>query len=192
MLVGLIYLYLKGGSFQLADLAALPLTATEQTWLFFAFLVGVRGQGADVPGAHLVAGRARRGADRRLGDPGRDHAEDRRLRLPALLLPIVPDAGQECAWLVIALSLIAVVYIGLVALVQEDMKKLIAYSSISHMGFVTLGTFIAFALVRDCGQHRCRAPGPAGRDGADDLARLHFRRDVLAASACSTTACTAA
>jgi NADH-quinone oxidoreductase subunit M len=52
---------------------------------------------------------------------------------------------------VIALSLIAVVYIGFVALVQEDMKKLIAYSSISHMGFVTLGTFIAFALVRETG-----------------------------------------
>jgi NADH-quinone oxidoreductase subunit M len=63
-------------------------------------------------------------------------------------LPIVPDAGHEFAWLMIGLSLIAVVYVGLVALVQEDMKKLIAYSSISHMGFVTLGTFIAFALVR--------------------------------------------
>lgn len=57
-------------------------------------------------------------------------------------LPIVPDASHELAWLMIALSLIAVVYIGLVALVQEDMKKLIAYSSIAHMGFVTLGFFI--------------------------------------------------
>lgn len=66
-------------------------------------------------------------------------------------LPIVPDAGYEWAWLVIALSLIAVVYVGLVALVQDDMKKLIAYSSVSHMGFVTLGTFIAFSLVRDAG-----------------------------------------
>jgi NADH-quinone oxidoreductase subunit M len=66
-------------------------------------------------------------------------------------LPIVPDAGYEWAWLVIALSLIAIVYVGLVALAQQDMKKLIAYSSVSHMGFVTLGTFIAFALVRDVG-----------------------------------------
>ncbi|NLA68370.1 MAG: NADH-quinone oxidoreductase subunit M, partial [Gammaproteobacteria bacterium] len=66
-------------------------------------------------------------------------------------LPIVPDAGHEWAWLMIALSLVAVVYVGLVALVQEDMKKLIAYSSVSHMGFVTLGIFIAFALVRDAG-----------------------------------------
>ena len=59
-------------------------------------------------------------------------------------LPITPDASRELDWLVIALSLIAVVYIGFVALVQDDMKKLIAYSSIAHMGFVTLGTFIAF------------------------------------------------
>jgi NADH-quinone oxidoreductase subunit M len=57
-------------------------------------------------------------------------------------LPIVPDAGQEWAWLVIALSLAAVIYVGLVALVQEDMKKLIAYSSVAHMGIVTIGAFI--------------------------------------------------
>ncbi|MEK7666686.1 MAG: NADH-quinone oxidoreductase subunit M, partial [Pseudomonadota bacterium] len=57
-------------------------------------------------------------------------------------LPILPDASHELAWFMIALSLIAIVYIGLVALVQEDMKKLIAYSSIAHMGFVTLGLFI--------------------------------------------------
>jgi NADH-quinone oxidoreductase subunit M len=66
-------------------------------------------------------------------------------------LPIVPDAGHELAWLVIALSLVAIVYVGLVALVQDDMKKLIAYSSIAHMGFVTMGIFIAFSLVRDYG-----------------------------------------
>jgi NADH-quinone oxidoreductase subunit M len=57
-------------------------------------------------------------------------------------LPITPDASREWAWLMIALSLIAVVYIGLVALVQQDMKKLVAYSSIAHMGFVTLGFFL--------------------------------------------------
>jgi NADH-quinone oxidoreductase subunit M len=66
-------------------------------------------------------------------------------------LPITPDASHFWAHFIIALSLIAVVYIGLVALVQQDMKRLIAYSSIAHMGFVTLGTFIAFALVRDLG-----------------------------------------
>ena len=73
-------------------------------------------------------------------------------------LPITPDAGHEYSQLVIVLSLIGVVYVGLVALVQEDMKKLIAYSSVSHMGFVTLGTFIAFTLVRDT--------NGAGIDGA--------------------------
>ncbi|MBP7466680.1 MAG: NADH-quinone oxidoreductase subunit M, partial [Pseudoxanthomonas sp.] len=61
------------------------------------------------------------------------------------------DAGHGWGWLVIALSLVAVVYVGLVALVQEDMKKLVAYSSVAHMGFVTLGTFIVFTLVRDYG-----------------------------------------
>jgi NADH-quinone oxidoreductase subunit M len=77
-------------------------------------------------------------------------------------LPIVPDASHEFAWLVIALSLIAVVYIGLVALVQDDMKKLIAYSSISHMGFVTLGIFIAMMLVRDAGNPEAARLGMQG------------------------------
>jgi NADH-quinone oxidoreductase subunit M len=66
-------------------------------------------------------------------------------------LPITPDASNALDWLVIALSLIAIVYIGFVALAQQDMKKLIAYSSISHMGFVTLGLFVAFAIFRDTG-----------------------------------------
>jgi NADH-quinone oxidoreductase subunit M len=66
-------------------------------------------------------------------------------------LPITPDASAELDWLIIALSLIAVIYIGLVALVQQDMKKLIAYSSIAHMGFVTLGFFVVFAIVRHTG-----------------------------------------
>ncbi len=62
-------------------------------------------------------------------------------------LPITPDASRELDWLVIGLSLIAVVYIGFVALVQTDMKKLIAYSSVAHMGFVTLGAFLAFDIL---------------------------------------------
>src|SRR3546814_3426007 len=66
-------------------------------------------------------------------------------------LPIVPDASHEFAMLMIALSLIAIVYVGMVALVQDDMTKLIAYSSVAHMGFVTLGLFIALALVREDG-----------------------------------------
>jgi len=64
-------------------------------------------------------------------------------------LPIVPDAAAHYTWLIVVLSLVAVVYIGYVALVQEDMKKLVAYSSVAHMGFVTLGIFVGFLLVRD-------------------------------------------
>ena len=82
------------------------------------------------------------------------------------ILPIVPDASRYLSGFVIALSLIAIVYIGFVALVQGDMKKLIAYSSISHMGFVTLG----FLPVQYAGDGR--------RAGADDFARLRFGRDV--------------
>ncbi len=151
MLVGLIYLYLKGGSFQLADLYALPLDAREQTWLFFAFLVAFAVKvpmfpvHTWLPDAHVEAPTAGSvilaAIALKIGGYG----------LLRFNLPIVPDAGAEWAWLVIALSLIAVIYVGLVALAQEDMKKLIAYSSVAHMGFVTLGIFIAFTLVREHG-----------------------------------------
>ena len=151
MLIGLIYLYLKGGSFQLADLYALPLSAGEQTWLFFSFLIAFAVKvpmfpvHTWLPDAHVEAptgGSVILAAIMlKIGGYG----------FLRFSLPILPDAGHQWAWLVIALSLIAVIYIGLVALVQQDMKRLIAYSSIAHMGFVTLGTFIAFALVRDLG-----------------------------------------
>jgi NADH-quinone oxidoreductase subunit M len=78
------------------------------------------------------------------------------------MLPITPDASSELDWLIITMSLIAVVYIGLVALVQEDMKKLIAYSSISHMGFVTLGFFIVFTIVERTGNISGAAMGIEG------------------------------
>jgi hypothetical protein len=95
-----------------------------------------------VAGPHLAARRARRGADRGLGDPGGDPAEDGRLRLPALLAADVPGGVDlDFAPLVFTLSVIAIVYTSLVALMQEDMKKLIAYSSVAHMGFVTMGIF---------------------------------------------------
>ncbi len=93
-------------------------------------------------------------------------------------LPITPDASRELDWLIITLSLIAVVYIGFVALVQQDMKKLIAYSSIAHMGFVTLGAFIAFDIVANTGALHGAAHGSRRRDGADDLARPDFGRVV--------------
>ena len=151
MLVGLVYLYIKGGSFQLADLYAMPLSAKEQTWLFFAFLIAFAVKipmfpvHTWLPDAHVEAPTAGSvilaAIALKIGGYG----------LLRFSLPIVPDAGHEWAMFVIVLSLIAVVYVGLVALVQDDMKKLIAYSSVSHMGFVTLGIFIAFSLVRDYG-----------------------------------------
>jgi NADH-quinone oxidoreductase subunit M len=151
MLIGLVYLYLKSGSFDLAAWAQLPLNGTEQMWLFFAFLAAFSVKVPMVP-VHTW-----------LPDAHVEAPTGGSVILAAIMLkiggygflrfslPIVPDASAEWAWLVIALSLIAVVYIGFVALVQEDMKKLIAYSSIAHMGFVTLAAFIVFSLARENG-----------------------------------------
>ncbi len=149
MLIGLIYLYLKTGSFDLDYLAQYPLSAREQFWLFFSFLLAFAVKvpmfpvHTWLPDAHVEAptgGSVILAAIMlKIGGYG----------FLRFSLPITPDASHDLAWLVIAMSLIAIVYIGFVALVQEDMKKLIAYSSISHMGFVTLGAFIAFELARD-------------------------------------------
>jgi NADH-quinone oxidoreductase subunit M len=151
MLIGLIYLYLKAGTFDLHTLATLPLTLNEQSWLFFAFLIAFAVKVPMVPvhtwlpDAHVEAptgGSVVLAAVMlKIGGYG----------FLRFTLPIVPDASAQFAWLVILLSLIAVVYIGYVALVQEDMKKLVAYSSVAHMGFVTLGIFIGFMLVREQG-----------------------------------------
>jgi NADH-quinone oxidoreductase subunit M len=151
MLIGLIYLYLKAGTWDLHALQALPLSLTEQSWLFFAFLIAFAVKVPMVP-VHTW-----------LPDAHVEAPTGGSVVLAAVMLkiggygflrfslPIVPDASHQFAWVVILLSLIAVVYIGYVALVQEDMKKLVAYSSVAHMGFVTLGIFIAFMLVRDQG-----------------------------------------
>ncbi|MCW8870388.1 MAG: NADH-quinone oxidoreductase subunit M [Proteobacteria bacterium] len=147
MLIGLIYLYMKSGTWNLSELAALPLSMTEQTWLFFAFFAAFAVKipmfpvHTWLPDAHVEAptgGSVVLAAIMlKVGGYG----------FIRFSLPILPDASQEFTWLLITLSLIAVIYIGLVAIVQKDMKKLIAYSSISHMGFVTLGIFLVFMLM---------------------------------------------
>ncbi|MFT4198352.1 MAG: NADH-quinone oxidoreductase subunit M [Pseudoxanthomonas sp.] len=149
MLVGLIYLYMKGGSFQFADLYVLPLSTREQTWLFFAFLIAFAVKvpmfpvHTWLPDAHVEAPTAGSvilaAIMLKIGGYG----------FLRFSLPILPDATHQWGQLIIVLSLIAVVYVGLVALVQDDMKKLIAYSSVAHMGFVTLGTFIASGILVD-------------------------------------------
>jgi NADH-quinone oxidoreductase subunit M len=143
MLVALLYLYFKsGGSFAILDWHKLPLPLSAQSILFFAFFAAFSVKvpmwpvHTWLPDAHVEAPTG-----------GSVVLAAIMLKLGAygflrFSLPIAPDASREWAWLIIALSLIAVIYIGLVALVQQDMKKLVAYSSIAHMGFVTLGFFI--------------------------------------------------
>src|SRR6185312_4423642 len=162
MLIGLIYLYQHANTWELAEWAKMPLTRHEQAWLFFAFLLGFAIKvpmwpvHTWLPDAHVEAptgGSVILAAIMlKIGGYG----------FIRFSLPIVPDACQEFAWLIVALSLIAVIYVGFVALVQEDMKKLIAYSSVSHMGFVTLGVFISLALVRVTGNKDSAYLGVSG------------------------------
>ncbi len=147
MLVALIYMFLESGSYGILDFHQLPLGMREQMLIFLAFLAAFAVKvpmwpvHTWLPDAHVEAptgGSVILAAIMlKMGGYG----------FLRFSLPITPDAAQALDGLVIALSLIAVVYIGFVALVQSDMKKLIAYSSIAHMGFVTLGFFLAWRII---------------------------------------------
>jgi NADH-quinone oxidoreductase subunit M len=164
MLVALIYLYEKTGNYTIAGMQAMPLSLIEQRWIFFAFLIAFAVKvpmwpvHTWLPDAHVEAptgGSVILAAILlKMGGYG----------LLRFSLPIVPDASRQLDWLVLALSLIAILYIALVALVQTDMKKLIAYSSIAHMGFVTLGAFLVFLIVAATGSIQ---GATFGMDGAE-------------------------
>jgi len=146
-LIALIYMFLhSGGSFSIIDWQQMPIGREPQLWLFLAFLVAFAVKvpmwpvHTWLPDAHVEAPTG-----------GSIVLAAIALKLGAygflrFSLPIAPDASHALSGLVLGLSLIAIIYIGLVALVQEDMKKLVAYSSIAHMGFVTLGFFMFSAL----------------------------------------------
>lgn len=146
MLVAFIWLYEKSGNFNILDFARMHIGPTAQILLFIGFLVAFAVKVPMVP-VHTW-----------LPDAHVEAPTGGSVILAAILLkmgaygflrfslPVAPLASERLQWLMIALSLIAIVYIGLVALVQKDMKKLVAYSSIAHMGFVTLGFFVVFLI----------------------------------------------
>jgi len=163
LLVALLYLFFKSnGSFSLLEFQSVKIGLTAQILIFLAFLIAFAVKvpmwpvHTWLPDAHVEAptgGSVILAAIMlKMGGYG----------FVRFMLPITPDASHELDWLIITLSLIAVVYIALVALVQEDMKKLIAYSSISHMGFVTLGFFIVFSIFEKTGNVSGAAMGVEG------------------------------
>lgn len=149
MLVALVYLYSQTGSFMIQSYYGLPLNLATQRWVFFAFLLAF---GVKIPMWPVHTW---------LPDAHTEAPAGGSVVLAALMLklgiygflrlsmPIAPMACQELAWLMIILSLVAILYIGIITLVQTDMKKLIAYSSIAHMGFATLGCFMVYDIIAD-------------------------------------------
>src|SRR5208283_4314608 len=141
MLVALIYLYLKAGTYELAVFQGMPLTQTEQTFIFLAFFAAFAVKvpmwpvHTWLPDAHVEAPTAGSvilaGVLLKMGGYG----------FLRFSVPMLPDASAYFAPFIFSLSIVAVIYTSLVALAQEDMKKLIAYSSVGHMGVVTIGIF---------------------------------------------------
>jgi NADH-quinone oxidoreductase subunit M len=163
MLVALVWLYLQGGSYEIAELQRMPVGMTAQLLIFLAFFAAFAVKvpmwpvHTWLPDAHVEAptgGSVILAAIMlKMGGYG----------FLRFSLTITPDASRELDWLVITLSLVAIAYIGFVALAQRDMKKLIAYSSIAHMGFVTLGAFVAWDIAATTGSF---AGAGMGLDGA--------------------------
>jgi NADH-quinone oxidoreductase subunit M len=163
MLVALIYMSIQAeGSFSLLGFHTLPLSLNEQIFIFLAFLLAFAVKvpmwpvHTWLPDAHVEAptgGSVILAAIMlKIGGYG----------FLRFSLPITPDASNELDWLIILMSLVAIVYIGFVALVQNDMKKLIAYSSIAHMGFATLGFFLVFRIIDNTGSWQEAALGMEG------------------------------
>ncbi|MCI0399711.1 MAG: NADH-quinone oxidoreductase subunit M [Gammaproteobacteria bacterium] len=162
LLVAILYLYFQAGSFEILALYDLPIGLTAQKLLFIAFLLAFAVKvpmwpvHTWLPDAHVEAPTG-----------GSVILAAIMLKMGAygflrFSLPIVPDGSEAFDWLMISLSLIAIIYIGFVALVQHDMKKLIAYSSIAHMGFVTLGFFIVFRIIDNTGSTEGATRGMEG------------------------------
>ncbi|HED40538.1 MAG TPA: NADH-quinone oxidoreductase subunit M [Chromatiales bacterium] len=163
LLIALIYLYFQADkSFAILDFHALKIGMEAQILIFLAFLIAFAVKvpmwpvHTWLPDAHVEAPTG-----------GSVILAAIMLKLGAygfvrFIMPIVPDASFELDWLIILMSLVAIVYIAFVALVQEDMKKLIAYSSIAHMGFVTLGFFMVFTIFEKTGSIQGAALGVEG------------------------------
>lgn len=162
MLVSFLYLYYQFGSFAILDMHDMQIGFTAQILIFLAFLIAFAVKipmfpvHTWLPDAHVEAPTAGSvvlaAIMLKMGGYG----------FVRFSLPITPDASMTLDILVIALSLIAIVYIGIIALVQNDMKKLVAYSSISHMGFVTLGMFLVYGIVHTTGSSQGAQIGMEG------------------------------